>query len=305
MTTLDDRARFAAEAVHRSVAAHVPATPLAVVARRRTIARGVGWTAATVAAAAVFAVVVLVAAPDADRDATESTDPPLPTTTVVQDVTPTTPPTVPAPSMPSPPSPSTTVPAAGAVPTTEPSDTTPPPLSIDEPADGERFNNDVVTFRGTTEPGATVLAAGKFPAAVDGEGHWSVQLVLAEGPNRAAFVATDPAGNTAEASVVVYYDPPPPPPEEPPPSVGFTAFQTYGSCTESPPYDVFYGTADPNTTVQVISAYGSGSVVADAAGNWEIRVTFPTAPYGVGFDVKVRDHEGATETFEFVSYSGG
>lgn len=86
-------------------------------------------------------------------------------------------------------------------------DTTPPPLRITSHDDGDTVTDRVVTFRGTTEPGARV-ASGPFDATVDGDGAWSLQLVLAPGDNGALFTARDAAGNATEVRIVVTYTPP-------------------------------------------------------------------------------------------------
>ena len=85
----------------------------------------------------------------------------------------------------------------------------------------------------------------------------------------------------------------------------FSAWQTYGSCSEPLPYDVFGGTAKPGGTVTVVSPYGSGSTTADAEGTWSLRVDFPTAPYGETFEVKVKDEFGHKKVFSFVSLHDG
>jgi hypothetical protein len=189
-------------------------------------------------------------------------------------------------------------------------DTTAPGLTITSPEDDAHFEEKTVTFSGITEPGATVVAGGKWEAPVNAEGHWSIQLVLSAGANGASFVATDAAGNESTARITVHLDVPEeePPPEEPPPpeeGVAFTAFSTYGSCEETPPYDIYHGTADPGTTVTITSEYGSGSVSANGSGNWEKKVFFPEAPYGQTFVVTVKDHNGKKKQFEFVSWAGG
>ena len=167
--------------------------------------------------------------------------------------------------------------------TTLPADTTPPGISVTSPADGTHFETELVTFIGSTEPGAGVVAGGTYAAYVDADGVWSIQLVLAPGANGATFVATDEAGNQSVAKLVVHLDVPEeaPPGDKPPPptSFEFTANQTYGTCEENPPYDVFYGAADPHTPVSISSPYGGGTVKSDAEGNWELRVTFPEAPF--------------------------
>jgi hypothetical protein len=42
----------------------------------------------------------------------------------------------------------------------------------------------------------------------------------------------------------------------------------------------------------MISAWGSGETVVKADGSWYVKVAFPKAPLGVGFEVKVKDQWG-------------
>lgn len=98
---------------------------------------------------------------------------------------------------------STTVAATTA---TEP-DTTPPELTVIDPEPNAVVFQSVYTFRGTTEPGAAVVAAGRYAADVADDGSWSVVLVLTEGGNLAVFVATDSAGNEERVSLQVAYHP--------------------------------------------------------------------------------------------------
>jgi hypothetical protein len=85
---------------------------------------------------------------------------------------------------------------------------------------------------------------------------------------------------------------------------GFTAYQVYGASDENPPYDEFYGTGTPGDTIYVDSSYGAGQTSVSAAGEWEIRVFFPSAPAGKAFDVKVRNGAGEKYYFTF-TYTGG
>ena len=87
------------------------------------------------------------------------------------------------------------------------SDTTPPSLRVTSPEDGAILDERAVTFRGTTEPGATVTS-GPFEANVDDDGSWSLLLVLAPGPNGAIFTATDDAGNATSVRMEVSYEAP-------------------------------------------------------------------------------------------------
>ncbi|MEE8497148.1 MAG: hypothetical protein V3S62_01285 [Acidimicrobiia bacterium] len=75
------------------------------------------------------------------------------------------------------------------------------------------------------------------------------------------------------------------PAEEPP--IAKTANNTYGSCAEDPPYDIYYGTAPEGTSISISSPYGSGATTADGAGNWSKQVFFEAAPLNEPFTVTV------------------
>jgi hypothetical protein len=74
----------------------------------------------------------------------------------------------------------------------------------------------------------------------------------------------------------------------------------YGSCSENPPYEKFYGTATPGSTVWAESPYGSGSTVVGADGNWHFKVFFEGATPGEPFNVVVEDSEGHSKMFSFI-----
>lgn len=93
--------------------------------------------------------------------------------------------------------------------TTQPSDTTPPPIRITSHSDGESVTNSLVTFSGTTEPGADVRS-GPFDANVNENGEWFITLVVADGANLAVFTAIDTAGNISFVRITVHYDEPTP-----------------------------------------------------------------------------------------------
>jgi len=103
--------------------------------------------------------------------------------------------------------PSTTEPTTATTKAPEPKDTTPPSIKVTSPKDGATVTSDVVTFKGTTEPGA-LLRSGPFDAVVDANGNWLLVLVVVDGANGALFTAIDPAGNSADARITVYYDEP-------------------------------------------------------------------------------------------------
>ena len=299
MTTLDARARRASQAIAQSVEAGAPFVPFEAVARRHLWNQLGNAIAAGALIVAFLFVGALLRGSDPEPEVTDVEPEP-----VVEEVVPVVPPVMVDPSDVAPP-------------TTIEEDTTPPDITITSPQDGEHVAEKMVKFTGTTEPGATV-AAGRYVADVDSAGNWSIVLVLSPGANGARFSATDAAGNTASARITVHYDvaspppppPPPPPPEddggdkEPkPPKAGFTAHAKYGSCESSPPFDVYWGTAKPGSTVSIISESGSGSVQADDDGDWEVKVHFPEAPKGEAFVVKVKDEFGHKKTFEFVSHA--
>ena len=102
---------------------------------------------------------------------------------------------------------SSEAPATTTPPTTAPRDTDPPPLTISSPDDEDTVTERIVTFRGSTEPGASVRS-GPYEADVDDDGSWSLRLVLAPGANGAQFTARDAAGNETSKRIVVYYEPP-------------------------------------------------------------------------------------------------
>lgn len=83
-----------------------------------------------------------------------------------------------------------------------------------------------------------------------------------------------------------------PKPTDPPttePKYVLLAYQMYGSCSENPPYDVFYGTTKPGAKVVIESLYSNRiEVYANELGEFEVRVDFfVEAPIGEPFKVYV------------------
>jgi hypothetical protein len=172
-------------------------------------------------------------------------------------------------------------------------DTDPPDLIITSPDDGATVSTRELKFEGEVEPGATVKAAGYWADVTD-DGYWSIVLILEPGGNLATFRAYDAAGNVSEATVKVFY-------EAPEGEHAFTANQQYKTSAANPPYDVFYGTGRPGATIKATSEFGSGSTTVNEKGKWEMKVTFPDAPYYEWFAVRVSDSDGHSKTFEFKS----
>jgi len=83
-------------------------------------------------------------------------------------------------------------------------DTIGPSLSVTSP--GYSLTRTAsASVSGATEVGATVTVNGS-PATVDGAGHFTTVVTLAEGSNTIAVVATDPAGNWVQVTRTVTLD---------------------------------------------------------------------------------------------------
>lgn len=281
MIDLDTRARHAAQALKTSVAEADLALTEAPTVRRTNRWSPLGTMAAGAVTALVLLLGIWTLRPTVVADDLETT-----TTTVTTSTSPTTVPSTTVPVLP--------VEPAGSV-TTLLADTTPPPIAITKPFDGEVFETDRITFAGTTEPGARVFG-GPYEATVEADGNWSIVLILSEGSNLATFRAVDAAGNESSASVTAVYQAPTkttPPPKDPGTEpAAFIAHATWLESAEAPPYDEYYGTGEPASKVMVVSEWGSGETAVGGDGSWYVKVFFPKAPKDVTFDVKVKDSLG-------------
>jgi hypothetical protein len=185
-----------------------------------------------------------------------------------------------------------------------------PAFTITQPADGSHVKTKVVAFGGTYDDGTTVHR-GKYTASQH-EGEWKMELVLSPGKNRVAFKGINGAGEYVVESVTVHYDAPATEKEDEKEEekphdekVAFVAHQKYGSCGEEVPYDVFYGSAKPGAKITASSEYGSNSTTANDDGQWEMKVTFPDAPSGKTFTVKIKASTGEYKKFSFTNTGGG
>lgn len=81
-----------------------------------------------------------------------------------------------------------------------------PALSIDVPADGQKFIKDqsTVNVSGKTDQGNSVTVDG-FIAIINENGTYSYDLPLKNGDNKITVVSTDQAGNKEEKSITVNY----------------------------------------------------------------------------------------------------
>jgi len=172
-------------------------------------------------------------------------------------------------------------------------DTTPPPLEILFPENNQRFEDEVLAFEGTTEPGARVFG-GAYEADVDADGNWRIVLILSPGGNLVTFTAKDAAGNVTTESVKVYLDVPEVDKE-------FSAHQKWEVVDGSPAKNKYYGTGTPGTTVWVGSEYGDGSGKINEKGEWAFYVEFPSAPCNKSFQVVVENESNRREfTMKYV-----
>ena len=180
-------------------------------------------------------------------------------------------------------------------------------LEVLHPRSEQVVETKYVVFEGHTSADTRVFR-GKYEADVkyhpeEGLATWRLALVLSAGEQRVVFEAVGPDGETATDSVVVIYEPGEEPKEEPKEEPGehdFTAYQKYGECSETPPYDVFYGTGEPGTTVWIESAFGGGETIISEKGRWDLKVKFWEAPCNEEIRVVLETSDGDRKVFEFI-----
>jgi hypothetical protein len=85
----------------------------------------------------------------------------------------------------------------------------PPAVAIDSPANGSTTSSETTTVigRASDDSGTPSLKVNGVPTPVQPDGTWSQQLKLSPGANTITAVASDSAGNTAQASETVSYSP--------------------------------------------------------------------------------------------------
>lgn len=156
--------------------------------------------------------------------------------------------------------------------------------------DPEPFN----VYFGTGRPGAAVHVTSAYGSAtteVDDGGEWEVAVHFSQYPLNEEFrVVVEHLDFRAEFWFVIFGHRA---------DWEWSAHQSYGSCGEELPYDVFYGTGKPGEQVWVGSPFGSGVTEVNDDGHWEVKVEFPEAPLGEPFEVVV-EHLDFREVFTFV-----
>jgi hypothetical protein len=165
-------------------------------------------------------------------------------------------------------------------------------LTIASPVNGSHVEKKVIRFKGTTDPDA-VVTMSRYEADQDAQGNWSIFLTLRDGENTFTFRAVDAAGNVAEKSVTVHYDAP----VEEPKDHAFTAHQKWEASDDTPPRNLYWGTATPEAKIWIASAYGSAQVRANGDGVWEAKVIFEGAPESETFKVVVESSDGGRAVF--------
>jgi hypothetical protein len=156
-----------------------------------------------------------------------------------------------------------------------------------------------VVFQGTGAPGSKVTASADYGSAdtvVSGSGHWELKLMMSGVPaqtNVGIRVADAASGTTKDFSVTTS--------AAPAPKHHFKAHAAYEDCDETPPYNEYWGTAAPGSTVTISSPYGGAQVSVGESGAWSARVEFPSAPVGEKFQVSLTNsQDGHSFTFGFM-----
>jgi hypothetical protein len=153
-------------------------------------------------------------------------------------------------------------------------------------------------FHGTGNPGDKIWVGSEFgtvETVVEGNGEWFAKLHFNDNlpANREiGIVIESSSDDRAEFGfywIVKEHE-----------EVEFTANQQYGSCGEEVPWDKFWGTAAPGSTIWVESPFGGGTTTANGDGNWQIEVEFPEAPLGEAFTVVIESSDDGRATFSFV-----
>jgi len=151
-------------------------------------------------------------------------------------------------------------------------DTTPPAISITNPADGSITNDPTPPIYGVTEPYLQVIVkidgTPIDTVTADGAGNWSTVTPspLPDGSHTVTATATDDAGNTATDTNTFTVD-------TIPPIVNITSPADGSTIDDTTP--LITGTTDPNFTVIVkMNGIPIDTVVADGSGNWS--TTQPT-----------------------------
>jgi len=149
-------------------------------------------------------------------------------------------------------------------------------------------------FWGETAPNAHVLVWSEYGSGetyANGEGEFELQVEFPNAPYGQAFQVKVKSIDQKRYFEFIGYGH----------SYELVAHQVHGASEAELPFDVFYGETKPGAYVLVWSEYGQAEGYANGEGQFEIRVDFPEAPYGVEFQVKVKSIE-QKRYFSFTSW---
>lgn len=168
-------------------------------------------------------------------------------------------------------------------------------VNIVSPAPETETDGASVVVSGEATPGLELKVAG-IATPVGSDGKWSQTVPLVAGWNEIWAKGYVDGTKVAYDTVAVY--------RVVAETVDFTANQVYGTCSEDPPYDVFWGTATPGHQIKVWSEYGSKQLTVGASGEWEVRVEFPGSPLDKAIPVYVKNlSTGEVHDFSFTHTS--
>ncbi len=181
------------------------------------------------------------------------------------------------------------------------------PLTISQPADGSTLSPSV-TVKGKTKAGATVSVNDELITA-DSQGNFSIPLSLESGPNAIDVIATDSAGNQAEALLMVNVDSSltssTPVPAQPVPNpvlpgiLPLKVTQPIDGATINSDSVVVKGQAGSGATVSV----NDEVVTADDQGNFSVSVSLQPGPNAI--DVVAIDEDGNENEFLIIVNAAG
>ncbi len=168
------------------------------------------------------------------------------------------------------------------------------PLTISQPAEGSTLGASV-TVKGKTRAGAMVSVNDEIITA-DSQGNFSIPLSLESGPNAIDIIATDSAGNQAEALLLVNVNssltptspvPAPPAPSPVPPGVlPLKVTQPIDGVTINSGSVVVKGQTGPGASISV----NDEIITADDQGNFSVSVSLQPGPNAI--DVVAFDEDG-------------
>lgn len=149
-------------------------------------------------------------------------------------------------------------------------------------------------FWGETAPGAHVLVWSEYGSAetyANDDGQFELRVEFPNAPFGQAFqVKVKSIDQKRYFEFVAHGE-----------AYELVAHQVHGASEAEVPFDVFWGETKPGAHVLVWSEYGSAETYANDDGQFELRVDFPEAPYGVEFQVKVKSIE-QKRYFSFTSW---